>query len=253
MKLLRDTWLIFQRNLIAILRNPVWVIIGLIQPILYLGLFAPLLDGIAKSPGFPPGGALTVFLPGLLIQLALFGAAFVGFGLIPELRSGLIERMRVTPVSRLALFLGRAGRDILVLLVQSIVLVVVAIPFGLEVDFAGFLITLGLLTLIGLVMTSFSYATALALKSEDALAPVLNTVVLPTMLLSGVLLPMTLAPAWLRAVSSVNPLKHAVDATRALFTGHLTDSSVARGLIIMGVLTILAVWWAVQSFRQATA
>ena len=77
MKLLRDTWLIFQRNLVAILRNPVWVIIGLIQPILYLGLFAPLLDGIAKSPGFPPGGALTVFLPGLLIQLALFGAAFV--------------------------------------------------------------------------------------------------------------------------------------------------------------------------------
>jgi ABC-2 type transport system permease protein len=253
MKLLRDTWLIFQRNLIAVLRNPVWVIIGLIQPILYLGLFAPLLDGIAASPGFPPGGALTVFLPGLLIQLALFGAAFVGFGLIPELRSGLIERMRVTPVSRLALFLGRAGRDILTLLVQAIVLVVVAIPFGLKVDLAGFLITLVLLILLGLVMTSFSYATALALKSEDALAPVLNTVVLPTMLLSGVLLPMTLAPAWLRAVSSANPLKHAVDATRALFTGHLSDPSVGRGLIIMAVLAVLAVWWAVQSFRQATA
>ncbi|MFN8517247.1 MAG: ABC transporter permease [Thermomicrobiales bacterium] len=253
MKLLRDTWLIFQRNLVAILRNPVWVIIGLIQPILYLGLFAPLLDGIAKSPGFPPGGALTVFLPGLLIQLALFGAAFVGFGLIPELRSGLIERMRVTPVSRLALFLGRAGRDIVTLLVQAIVLVVVAIPFGLEVDLPGFLITLGLLILIGLVMTSFSYATALALKSEDALAPVLNTVVLPTMLLSGVLLPMTLAPRWLRILSSINPLKHAVDATRALFTGHLSDPSVTRGLGIMAILTILAVWWAVQSFRQATA
>ena len=109
------------------------------------------------------------------------------------------------------------------------------------------------LILIGLVMTSFSYATALALKSEDALAPVLNTVVLPTMLLSGVLLPMTLAPRWLRVLSSINPLKHAVDATRALFTGHLTDSSVVRGLGIMAILSIFAVWWAVQSFRQATA
>lgn len=253
MKLLRDTWLIFRRNLVAVLRNPVWVIIGLIQPILYLGLFAPLLDGVAKAPGFPPGGALTVFLPGLLIQLALFGAAFVGFGLIPELRSGLIERMRVTPVSRLALFLGRAGRDILTLLIQAIVLVVVAIPFGLTVDLGGFALTLGLLVLIGLVMTSFSYATALALKSEDALAPVLNTVVLPTMLLSGVLLPMTLAPRWLRALATVNPLKHAVDATRALFTGHLTDPSVARGLGIMAALAVAAVWWAVRSFRQATA
>ena len=245
MKTLHDTWLIFQRNLTAVLRNPVWVIIGLIQPILYLGLFAPLLDGIATGPGFPPGGALTVFLPGLLIQLALFGAAFVGFG--------LIERMRVTPVSRLALFLGRALRDILTLLVQACVLVLVALPFGLKVDFAGFLLTLVLLILLGLVMTSFSYATALALRSEDALAPVLNTVVLPTMLLSGVLLPMTLAPRWLRIVSSANPLKHAVDATRALFTGHLTDPSVPLGLGIMAVLAALAVWWAVQSFRQATA
>ncbi len=88
-----------------------------------------------------------------------------------------------------------------------------------------------------------SYATALALQSEDALAPVLNTVVLP----------MTLAPRWLRIVSSANPLKHAVDATCALFTGHLTDPSVPLGLGIMAVLAVLAVWWAVQSFRQATA
>lgn len=57
-------------------------------------------------------------VPALLVQLALFGTAFVGFGLIAEYRSRVIERMRVTPVSRIALLLGRSLRDVVVLTVS---------------------------------------------------------------------------------------------------------------------------------------
>lgn len=251
MKLLRDTWLIFQSNLIATLRQPVWVIVSLMQPLYFLLLFAPLLEGIAQAPGFPPGGALNVFMPGLLIQLGLFGSAFVGFGLIAELRAGVIERMRVTPVSRLALLLGRAFRDVLILLVQAALLVLLAIPFGLKINAAGVAITFGLMILLGLLMASCSYALALALKSEDALAPVLNSAIQPLLLLSGILLPLTLAPRWLRTVAAINPLSHTVDAARALFNGHLTDPAVGRGVAILAVLTLLSLWWAARSFRQA--
>ncbi len=253
MKLLRDTWLLFSRQMITTLRNPVWMIIGLTQPILFLTLFAPLLDSVAKTPGYPSGGALNVFIPGLLVQLGLFGTAFVGFGLIAELRAGVIERLRVTPVSRLALLLGRALRDIVVMVVQSLLLVVAALPFGVSVHVLGMLVMLGLLVLLGLVMVSCSYAIALAVRSEDALAPILNSITLPLMLLSGILLPMSLAPAWLRDVAKVNPLSHAVDAARALFAGHVAESVVAQGLAIMAVMAALAVWWAARSFRQATA
>src|SRR5919202_1721519 len=133
MKLLRDTWLMFGRYIGIFLHNPIWVIVGLVQPVLYLLLFAPLLKGIASSRGFPPGGAYNVFVPGLLIQLGLFGASGVGFSLIAELQEGVIERFRVTPVSRLALLLGRALRDILLLEIQSLVLLLLSIPFGLHV------------------------------------------------------------------------------------------------------------------------
>ena len=92
MSFLRDTWLVFGSYMWLFLRNPVWVVIGVIQPVFYLILFAPWLESIAKSPGFPSGGAYNVFVPGLLIQLGLFGASGVGLGLIAELRSGLIER-----------------------------------------------------------------------------------------------------------------------------------------------------------------
>src|SRR5262249_13751155 len=104
MSFVRDTMLIFRRQLKLSLRNPAWVIIGLIQPILYLASFGPLLPKVAAGSvaGFPGRNSYRFFVPGLLIQLGLFGAAFVGFTIIADWRYGVIERLRVTPVSRLA-------------------------------------------------------------------------------------------------------------------------------------------------------
>ena len=173
-------------------------------------------------------------MPGLLIQLGLFGAGFVGFGLIAEVRYGVIERLRVTPVSRLALLLGRALRDVVVLLIQAVLLVACAIPFGLHVNLVGLAVMLGLLVLLGLLMVSVSYALALWLGNEDSLAPLLNTITLPLLLLSAVLLPLSLAPGWLQVAALLNPLSHAVEAARALFNQQLTDPSIPRALAILG-------------------
>jgi ABC-2 type transport system permease protein len=255
MKILRDTWLVFERYVGIFVSNPAWVIIGLIQPILYLLLFAPLLKGIAAGPGFPPGGAYNVFVPGLLIQLGLFGATGVGFGLIAELRAGVIERFRVTPVSRFALLMGRALRDIMVLCTQSLILLLLAIPFGLHATFGGIVVMLGLVALIGLGMSSICYAAALALRSEDAYAPLIFTLSLPLLLLSGVLLPMTLpgTPGWLKALANANPLSHAVTAARDLFNGHAGDPDVVKGLVIMVILCIVGVAIGARSFNRAVA
>jgi ABC-2 type transport system permease protein len=252
-KLLNDTWLVFQRYLGLLLRNPAWIAIGVLQPLLYLLLFAPLLKSISSTPGFPSGGAYNVFVPGLLIQLGLFGAAGVGFSLIAELRFGVIERLRVTPVSRLALLLGRSLRDIMTLLIQSLLLVLAAMPFGLSVHPVGLLIMLALLALIGLLMASVSYALALWLRSEDAFAPLIFTATLPLLLLSGVLLPLSLAPGWLRQIANADPLSYAVDAARAVFNNHPAEGSVVKGIVIMGVLAAIAVVAAARSFGTAIA
>jgi ABC-2 type transport system permease protein len=253
MKLLRDTRLMFGRYLGILLSNPLWIIIGLAQPILYLLLFAPLLKSIAASRGFPPGGAYNVFVPGLLIQLGLFGAAGVGFSLIAELRAGVIERFRVTPVSRVAMLLGRALRDILVLEIQSLVLLLLSIPFGLHVTLAGVLVMLGLVGLIGVGMASIAYAAALALRSEDSYAPLIFTVSLPLLLLSGVLLPLSLAPSWLQAVADFNPLSYAVVAARDMFNGHAGNPAVLKGLIIMLALAVVGVSIGARAFNRAVA
>jgi ABC-2 type transport system permease protein len=253
MQIIRDSWLVFQRYFGLYLRNPAWVAIGVLQPVLYLTLFAPLLKSLTAVRGFPPGGAYNVFVPGQLIMLGLFGASGVGFGLIAELRLGVIERFRVTPVSRLALLLGRASRDILNLLIQALILILLSLPFGLSIHPVGVLIMLVLLALVALLFASLAYSCALWLKSEDAFAPLMFTATLPLLLLSGVLLPMSLAPAWLRGLALVNPLGYAVDAGRALFLDHVGDVSVVKGLAVMAALALVAVAWAARSVGRAVA
>ena len=85
---------------------------------------------------------------------------------------------------------------------------------------------MALLALVGLVMSPLSYTLALVLGSEDALAPTVNAIALPLLLLSGVMLPMTLAPDWLQTVARANPLYHAVVATRDLFNANFGDPEI---------------------------
>lgn len=252
MRGLLDTWLIFRRSVILTLRQPTWLLFGIMYPVLYLVLFGPLLD---KAVGQAGGGvsATNWFVPGLLVQVALFGSAFVGFGLIAELRYGVVERMRVTPMSRTAMLLGRSLRDVVLLLLQALIMIVLAIPFGLHIDPFAILVTFGLLALIALVMAPLSYAAALVLKSEDAFAPLVQGVTMPLLLLSGILLPMALAPDWLRFLSTINPLTHAVDAVRAIFNGQWGDREIVIGTVVTAVLAVLAVRFAGRSFTRANA
>src|SRR6478752_3869521 len=127
MKLVRDTWLILQRQLTLMVRTPIW----------------------------------------------LYGGMFAGFGLLAELRAGIIERARVTPVSRTALLLGRALRDVITLLVQAVVITVAALPFGLRLGLGELLLAYVLLALVALMSTAISYDVTLLVRNEGALGPII--------------------------------------------------------------------------------
>lgn len=241
MSFVRDTWIIFSRAMMLSLRQPEWVVIGLLQPILYLTLFGPLLQTIAASSSFE-GDAWQVFVPGLLVQLGIFGGLFVGFGIIAEWRSGVLARQMVSPASRAAIITGRTLRDVVVIVVQAIVLVTAAFFMGLRVPPAALLIGLVLVALLGAAFSFISNAIGMATKSEDALAPMVNTLALPILLLSGILLPMTLAPAWLQTVANFNPFKHIVEALRAVFLGQFGAPIVWIGLLLAVVLVVIGAW-----------
>ncbi|MFL0193992.1 ABC transporter permease [Clostridium sp. WILCCON 0269] len=253
MKMLHETKLMFIRSIQHTLRNPIWLFLNLFQPLLYLFLFMPLLKSLGGVPGLPAGRTVEVFTPGLLVMLALFGSAFVGFGLVDEIRSGVIERFLVTPVNRLSILLGRILKDVVVLLIQCILITLFAIPFGLSINIGGFLLSLLLYAVIAVAMASMSYAFALIFKSEDTLASMLNTIALPISLLSGIMLPLALAPLWLKNIAKINPFSYAVNASRALFVGSINNVDVTKGFIIIILLAAITFWWAVRTLKKMAA
>ena len=259
MSFIHDTLFIFRRQVRLILRNPAFLTIGLLQPVLYLVLFGPLLT---KLPAQSLGGSGTngsvveaykFFVPGLLIQLGLFGSTFVGFAIISDWRAGVIERYRVTPVSRLAIMGGRVLRDVLVLMVQAVILVLVALVFGLRAPVTAVLIGLGFIVLVAVGLASVSYATALLVKSEDAFAPMLNSVVLPLVLLSGIMLPLTLAPGWLQGIARISPFRYIIDAMREAYSGHYFDTIVVEGLAVAIGLEAVFMWLGSRVFVRENA
>ena len=250
-----DTMLIFRRQLRLSVRNPAWVIIGLIQPILYLAFFGPLLAKIAAGGvlGVPSNNPYRFFVPGLLIQLGLFGAAFVGFTIIADWRAGVIERFRVTPVSRMALLAGRVLRDVLTLTVQAVVLVLAGLAFGMRAPLAGVLIGLCLVAVVAVSLAAVSYAVGLLLKSEDALAPLLNMVMVPLMLLSGIMLPMTLGPTWLKDAAKATPFGYIINAMRDVFAGRYLNGVVVEGVAVAVGLALVCLALAGRAFAKENA
>ena len=247
----RDTFIVFRRQLRMNLRNPAWVIIGALQPILYLLLFGPLLKPLVAQ--FGATNAYTFLVPGLLVQLGMFGAFFAGFGLIAEWREGVVEAERVTPASRTALLMGRLMRDLLQLLVQALILIGLGAAMGMRPSWGGVVAGVGITVLVGGACAAASNALALTTKSEDVMAPVINMVMMPVLLLSGIMLPMTLGPAWLERISDFMPFRWIVDGVRSSFVGDFGASGVMWGTTWALVLFGLAVWWGTATFRKENA
>src|SRR5215468_6798189 len=231
MSFIRDTLLIFRRQLRLSLRQPAWVIIGLIQPILYLAFFGPLLHSVASGgvPGFPPGNSYSFFVPGLLIQLGLFGAAFVGFNIIAD------------------------WRDVVALLVQALVLVLAGVAFGMRAPVGGVLAGFGFVAAVAVSLSAISYTVGLLTKSEDVLAPAINMVVVPLMLLSGIMLPLTMGPGWLQGVARATPFRYIIDAMRNAFAGHYLSTIMLEGIAVSVGLAAVCLWIAARAFVRENA
>lgn len=240
-KFVTDTNIVFWRELRPILRSPLAITFGMIQPLIFLGLFAPLL----------PEGSLQWFVPGIIVMTCLFSTSFAGAGLMADMQTGAHERLQVTPLSRQALLIGRALKEMVPTFVQSAIILVLVTPFSFDLHLDGVLFGLVILAMFSIGVGSLSYALALASAGTDWLFwTVQQTVLFPLLLLAGILLPVDKnAPGWLQGASDVNPLTYIVDAERALFAGDWT-SDVAWGVLAAALVAALGLFVGVRSMEK---
>jgi ABC-2 type transport system permease protein len=223
---------------------------GVVTPLVYLALFTPLLGTLVSKGGLETDNVLTLFVPGMLPIIAFSTGLFTGFGIIDELRAGIIERFRVTPTSRFAILGGHVIFDACSALFQSLLFILIALPFGFRGNILGLGILFILLALLVLITSSFGNAIGVILKSEDRYAPIVHGINLPILLLSGTLLPMSLAPLWLRVTAHFNPVYYVVNASRALAIGDFGSASILHAFLILVPFAALTLFWATGVFRK---
>lgn len=237
--LARDVWIVLHRELRPLLGDPFSVMFGLVQPIVFLALFGPLLVGSLgdQADGAFGGSVWQWFVPSILVMTALFGTSTTGANLLYEFQTGAHERMMVTPLSRSSMLVGRSLKEMVPLSWQAALIVVVMLPFGFTLYPVGAVLGFLLLAVFGVGLGSFSYALAIAVRKQEWMFWVVQqTFIFPVMILSGMLLPLETGPEWMRTASRFNPLTYMVDAERALFAGNIADRDVLWG-VVAAVLT----------------
>ncbi|GAB3242686.1 ABC transporter permease [Nocardioides dilutus] len=245
---LADTWNVMVRELKPVFREPASVLFAMVQPLVFLGLFAPLLPEVEGG-----GSALQWFVPGIVAMTALMGASFTGANLTQEIVTGSHERLLVSPLSRSSLLVGRALKEVVPMLMQAAIIVVVVTPFSFDLHLAHVLVGVVLLSLFSIGVGALSFALALAAKDQDWLFwTVQQTLIFPVLLLAGVLLPLDGAPGWLRTASDLNPLKYVIEAERALFAGTIPADTVLAGFGASAIVAAFGLWVGLKAMRASS-
>ncbi|HEY8583699.1 MAG TPA: ABC transporter permease [Capillimicrobium sp.] len=251
MKILTDTATVFTRELRPFVHQPVAMLFGMIQPLVFLALFGPLLSA---TTGLPTDESLQWFVPGILVMLVLFASSMTGSGLQMEMQTGAHERLLVTPLSRSSLLIGRALKEIVPCALGAVAVIAAVLPFGFDLHVEGAVLGLGILALFAVGIGGLSYALAIASKGSDwVFWTVQQMALFPLLLLSGVLLPLEDGPGWLNAMADVNPLKYGVAAERALFDGDVLTADVAYGAIAALAVLVVGLWVGVRAMRAQAA
>jgi ABC-2 type transport system permease protein len=251
MKVARDTWLIFQYEAGLLVRNPVNIAITLLQPITYLLLFTPFLKSVMGVSTY--SGAYQIYVPSLLTAMGLFSGLFAGFAMLAAISQGVIGRFRVTPLSRVGLMFGRELVFVMLTCFQGVVITVVALLFGLRAPVANVLLALALLALMVLIGVSISYVLALVVPTQNALLNLTNGVTEPLALLAGVLIPLSVAPLWVRDVAVWNPFAWGANGMRAVFQGNIDAQVVWKASVILAGLALIAVTASSRLFNREIA
>ena len=127
-------------------------------------------------------------------------------------------------------------------------------PFGFHIHAAGLLIFAALLVMLLTIFAAFATSLVIAMKGEiTSISGVLTGLNLPILLLSGVMLPLSLAPSWLRAIAHINPLYYVVEAGRDLAAGRIHTHAVGLAFAVITPLTVVVLLWSVQVYRKAVA
>lgn len=244
--------LLTRRSLTALLRQPAYLLITLVQPMIWLLLFGQLFGRVIDIPGFAQKGqSFVAFLtPGVVMMTALFSAAWAGTVFIEDMGLGVMDRMLASPVRRGALVNGTVIYQGVVSVAQTAVVLVVAYAAGARfgVPLRGILLTVAAAVLLTVVFAALSNALALLTRQQETLIGVSQLLGLPLTFLSSAIMDPRLVPGWIQDAARWNPLDWAVVVSREALSSTPDWGVVAWRGAGLAVLAVAMSWLATRAF-----
>jgi ABC-2 type transport system permease protein len=239
MSAVQQTWQVYLRWLRVLARQPAYLLITLVQPIIWLLLFGALFKAVTHIPGFHGGSYIDFLTPGVVVMLAVFSAGWSGMGFVEDIESGVMDRMLASPVWRGALNAGSVLYGAFLVALQTVVIVLLALALGAHFSggVGGVLLMIVIAALLAAVFASFSNGIGVLGRQRETVIGAVTFLQLPLTFLSAALMQKSLVPHWIRIVAKFNPVNWAVEAGRSAAMQHID-----WGLVVgrMGLLAALA-------------
>ncbi len=253
---LTDTWAIAKRNLLRYIRLPQLVFFSSIQPVIFLTLFNFVFGGALGHEGAALHGKyINYLLPGIMVQVTLFGGLQTGIGLARDINSGLVDRWRSLPMSRAAVLAGRTFADTL----RNIVVVSIMLSVGYFYGFRfsnGFINGVAMVAILLLFGFAFSWIAAflgLATRDEETAQLAGFVFVFPLVFASAAFVPVNSMASWLQHFANNQPITFAATAARSLALGIPSNGAIWKILLWSIGILVVFVPLSIARYKRATS
>jgi ABC-2 type transport system permease protein len=251
MKALSDTAHMTRRHLMALWRQPWWIAVALVQPVIWLLLFGALFQTITDVPGFGSDNYIQFLAPGVVVMTAFFGAGWTGMPVIQDIDRGVVDRFLVSPVRRSSLISGRLAASSVTIAIQSLIILALALIAGASFDNSvlGVAVLIVVSILVAAAFGCLSIGLALLIRREETLIAIVQFLLLPLSFMSVTFMQKGLMPGWMQTAADYNPLNWAVEAGRAAVSASPDWASIAgKGGLLVAFLFACGLF-AMRAFR----
>ena len=252
MTVIRHTLYMTLRHLRELWRQPWFVAVTLVQPVIWLLLFGALFKRVIEIPGFHGHSYIAFLAPGVVVMTAMFSSAWSGMALIEDINRGVTARFLVSPVRREALIAGRILKEAVVVVIQSLIIVALALIVGASFPggVPGVAALFAVSALLGATFGALSNGFGLIMRQEEALIGAVQFIVLPLTFLSATFLAANLIPKWMQHVADFNPVNWAVVAGRSAVSANADWGLIAARAGFLVALLALSVAFATRAFQS---
>lgn len=250
MKLLRHTGWMIVRQLRNLSREPIWIALMVIQPLIWLLLYGQLFSGVRSLRG--GADSYVEFLaPGIICMNAFFGGSWAGMAMIMDIDRHVVDRFLATPVSRFAIILSQVVRAGLIAVLQAALLLLIGLALGVRVHGGapGWLAVFAASALLAMAFAGLSHGIALLVRKQASMIAAANFVGLPLMFLSAILIPTRQMPNWIEQVSRFNPVNWGVQSARNAVVVGGNWGSTGIYLVLLIAATAATSFFATWCFR----